>query len=52
VSDAAQPRLEDPLSPRAVAVDGAREIAWATNENFGLLQVVDLVTGEHVFLTR
>jgi hypothetical protein len=51
-SGPAIPRANDKLSPRGIAVDGARRIAWATNGSFAILQIVDLVTGERVFLTR
>jgi DNA-binding beta-propeller fold protein YncE len=46
------PRANDKLSPRGVAVDASRRLAWVTNDHFAILQVVDLVTGERVFLTR
>jgi DNA-binding beta-propeller fold protein YncE len=52
VSSPAIPRANDKLTPRGVAVDGARRIAWVSNGSFAILQVVDLVTGERVFLTR
>jgi DNA-binding beta-propeller fold protein YncE len=52
VSSPAIPRPNDKLTPRGVAVDASRRIAWVTNGNFAILQIVDLVTGERVFLTR
>jgi sugar lactone lactonase YvrE len=52
VSSSTIPRLNDHLKPRGVAVDGSRRIAWVTNDDFAILQIVDLVTGERVFLTR
>jgi sugar lactone lactonase YvrE len=52
VSSAAIPHAYDRLNTRGVAVDAARRIAWVTNEDFAIPQVVDLVTGERVFLTR
>jgi len=52
VSAATIPRYVDHLKPRGVAVDGSRRIAWVTNDDFAILQMVDLVTGERVFLTR
>jgi hypothetical protein len=52
ISSPAIPRPNDKLTPRSVAVDASRRIAWVTNGNFALLQIVDLVTGERVFLTR
>jgi hypothetical protein len=40
------------LNARGVAVDGSRRIAWVTNDDFAIPQIVDLATGERVFLTR
>jgi DNA-binding beta-propeller fold protein YncE len=51
-SDGTRPRAEDPLKPRGIAVDGARRVAWVTNDAFAIPQLVDLVTGERVFLSR
>jgi DNA-binding beta-propeller fold protein YncE len=45
-------RANDPLKPRGVAVDGARRIAWVTHDEIPIVQIVDLVTGERVYLTR
>jgi hypothetical protein len=52
VSSPAIPRPNDKLNPRGMAVDASRRIAWATNGNYAILQIVDLVTGERVFLTH
>lgn len=52
VSSATVPHVYDRLNARGVAVDGARRIAWVTNDDFAIPQIVDLVTGERVFLTR
>jgi len=51
-SAATVPRYYDHLKPRGVAVDGLRRTAWVTNDDFAIPQIVDLVTGERVFLTR
>jgi hypothetical protein len=52
VSSASVPHVYDRLNARGVAVDGSRRIAWVTNDDFAIPQIVDLATGERVFLTR
>jgi hypothetical protein len=52
VANVAVPHPYDRLNARGVAVDAVRRLAWATNDDFAIPQIVDLATGERVFLTR